>query len=113
MIKKRDIIVSVILTIITCGIYGIVWFVNITDDVSIVSEDHSLSGGKAFLFTIITCGIYGIYWSYLMGRKIYEAKTKKGLIASDNSIVYLILNIIGLGIVNYCLMQNELNEMAS
>lgn len=38
---------------------------------------------------------------------------KKGLMASDNSILYLILCILGLGIVNYCLIQNELNEMAS
>lgn len=113
MIKKREIVVSIILTFITCGIYGIVWFINMTDDVAVVSEDHTISGGKAFLFTILTCGLYSIYWSYLMGKKIYETKTKKGLMASDNSILYLILCILGLGIVNYCLIQNELNEMAS
>ena len=113
MIKKREIVVNIILTFITCGIYGIVWFINITDDVAVVSEDHTISGGKAFLFTLITCGIYGIYWSYQMGKKLYEAKTKKGLYAFDNSILYLVLNLVDLGIVNYCLIQNELNEMAS
>lgn len=77
MIKKREIVVSIILTFITCGIYGIVWFINMTDDVAVVSEDHTISGGKAFLFTILTCGLYSIYWSYLMGKKIYETKKKR------------------------------------
>lgn len=67
---------------------------------------------KAFLFTLVTCGIYTFYWNYKMGKELYEAKTKKGLQASDNSILYLILSIIGLGIVNYCLIQSDLNDLA-
>ncbi len=30
--KKRDIVVSIILSIVTCGIYGIYWFVVMTDE---------------------------------------------------------------------------------
>lgn len=110
--RKRDIVPCILLTIFTCGIYGIIWFISITDDVGYVSEDRSTSGGTAFLLTLITCGIYSIYWSYMMGKKIYETKVKRGMVASDNSILYLILNIVGLGIVNYCLIQSELNELA-
>lgn len=112
MIKEKNIVTCILLSIITCGIYGIVWFVNMTDDAAYANEDHNLSGGKAFLFTLITCGIYGIYWNYKMGKELYEAKTKKGLNASDNSVLYLILSIIGLGIVNYCLIQSDLNDLA-
>lgn len=112
MIKKRDIAVSVILTILTCGIYGIVWFISLTEDVGEASNDHSISGGVAFLLSIVTCGIYSIYWSYMMGKKMYDAKVNRGMRASDNSVLYLILNIFGLGIVNYCLLQSELNEIA-
>lgn len=112
MIKKRDIVPCILLTLVTCGIYGIIWFISITDDVGYVSEDRSTSGGTAFLLTLITCGIYSIYWSYMMGKKLYEAKVKRGMVASDNSILYLVLNIIGLGIVNYCLIQSELNDLA-
>lgn len=112
MIKKKDIAVSVILTIVTCGIYGIIWFVNITDDVATASEDHSMSGGTSFLLSIITCGIYSFYWSYMMGKKLQVAKEKRNMSSSDNSVLFLILNLFGLGIVNYCLIQNELNDMA-
>ena len=48
-----------------------------------------------------------------MGKSLYEGKTKRGLHASDNSVLYLILGLFGLGIVNYCLMQNEINEVAN
>ena len=83
------------------------------DHAAYVNDDHELSGGKAFLFTLITCGIYGLYWNYKMGKELYEAKCKKGMNASDNSVLYLILAVLGLGIVNYCLIQSDLNDFAT
>lgn len=111
--KERNIAVSLILTIITCGIYGIYWFVVLTDDIRYASGDNEApSGGMAFLLTIVTCGIYTIYWAYKMGKTLVIAKEKNKLRAEDNSVLYLILQVIGLGIVNYALLQNELNEIA-
>lgn len=113
MIREKNIATCILLSIFTCGIYGIVWFITLTDDTAVASEDKSLSGGMAFLLTIVTCGIYRFYWSYIMGKRIYEAKEKAGLNASDNAILYLILCLFQLDIVNYCLMQSELNEIAN
>ncbi len=112
MIQKRNIVTCILLTIITCGIYGIIWMYQLTNDAATANQDVNLNGTNAVLFTIITCGIYGIYWNYKMGKEVYEAQTKKGLSGSDNSILYLILDIIGLGIVNYCLIQSDLNAIA-
>ncbi len=112
MIQERNIVVSILLTIITCGIYGIFWFISLTDDAARSADVPDFSGGKAFLFTIITCGIYSFYWYYKMGKTLKEANDKAGINASDNSVLYLLLGIFGLGIVNYCIMQNELNAIA-
>lgn len=112
MIQERSIVLQIVLTIITCGIYGIFWFITLTDDTARAAEDPSFSGGKAFLFTIITCGIYGFYWYYKMGKTLQMANQKAGINAGDNSVLYLILGIFGLGLVNYCIMQNELNVIA-
>lgn len=108
MIKRRDIVTSIILSIVTCGIYGIYWFISLTDDVRIVSGDERLSGGKCFLLTLVTCGIYGIYWAYLIGKAMMQATESH----NDNSILYLILQIFGLSIVTYCLVQTDLNTIA-
>ena len=47
-----------------------------------------------------------------MGKMIEQAQIKRGMAAKDNSILYLVLELIGFGIVAYALMQNDLNEMA-
>ena len=111
MIQKRNIVTFILLSLVTCGIYGIVWFINMTDDVAYLSEDPEMSGGKAFLFTLITCGIYSFFWAYKMGKNVYRAQLKRNITASDNSVLYVILQVFGLGIVNYCLIQNDINNM--
>lgn len=113
MVQRRDIAISIILSIVTCGIYGIYWFIVLTDDIGRVSGEQQTSGGLAFILTLITCNIYGIYWAYKMGQNISIAKQNRGVVSTgtDMSLIYLILAIFGLQIVNYALMQNELNNM--
>ena len=113
MIKKRDVAIAIIFSILTCGIYGIYWFIVLTDDAKVASEDNSFqSGGVAFLLTIITCGIYGLYWAYKMGDLIKTTQIKKGMPVNDYGILYLILQFFGFSIINYALMQNDLNKIA-
>ncbi|MFA9463225.1 MAG: DUF4234 domain-containing protein [Velocimicrobium sp.] len=110
--KQRDIAVGIILTIVTCGIYGIYWFVVLTDDIISASEENFTSGVICFILTVITCGIYGIYWAYRMGQLIQTAKIRHNMPAgSDMSVGYLIIEILGLNIINLALMQNEINHM--
>lgn len=75
-------------------------------------DSNAPSGGIAFLLTLVTCGIYGLYWAYKMGKTIAAAESKNGIPAEDNSVLYLILQLVGLGIINYALMQNSLNAIA-
>lgn len=109
---KRDIALAILLTILTCGLYGIYWFVTMTDDINTLQSDNSINGTMAFLYTLFTCGIYAIYWNYMMGKKMYEIGQKYGKRIDDNSIIYLILSIVGLHIVSFCLIQNDLNKFA-
>ncbi len=113
MIKERNIAVSIILSIVTCGIYGIYWYITLTDDASRANDDPNFTGVKSFLLTLVTCGIYSIYWNYKIGKEMYEANQKHGIAADDKSVLYLILSIFGLSIITYCLVQNELNTLAN
>lgn len=110
--KQRNIALCILYSIITCGIYGIIWFVQITDDAARAGGDDKMSGGMAFLLTLVTCGIYSFYWAYRMGKLVAQAQENKGVRVSDNSILYLVLQLFGLGIVNYCLIQSDLNQLA-
>ena len=107
---NKNIAVMLILTIITCGIYSLVWIYQITEDVNRLNEDNNMSGGLTILLTIITCGIYLIYWGYDMGRKLYNSGQKYNINISDNSILYLLLPIFKLNIINLVLIQSDLNK---
>lgn len=113
MIQKRSIAVCIVLSIFTCGIYALYWFVVLTDDTNRMLEGagNETSGGMALLFNIITCGIYGLYWMYKEGEKIDRIKMSRGIPSSNSGILYLILGIVGFSIVSYALIQNELNNL--
>ncbi|MBR4359761.1 MAG: DUF4234 domain-containing protein [Clostridia bacterium] len=110
-IKNRSIPVCVILSIVTLGIYGIYWFVVMTNESNALApKNATASGGKAFLFTLITFGIYSIYWNYKLGAKVDEMKgTENG----NTGLLYLIIALIGFSIINSCLAQSEINKHAN
>jgi len=112
MVKNRNIAVAIILSLVTCGIYGLYWFVCLTDDTNTAAgETAGTSGILALILTIVTCGIYGLYWAYKRGELLDTAKQQRGIPASNGGILYLILFIFG-GIIAYALIQNELNKLA-
>ena len=114
MVQNRSIATCIILSLVTCGIYGIVWFINLVNDVNAVCQDEksSQSGGVVFLLTLVTCGIYGLIWFYNAGKRMEAAGSKYNMSISDNSIMYLILLLIGLGIVDYAILQTDLNKFS-
>lgn len=110
--QKRDIAISIVLTIVTCGIYGIYWFIVLTNDVNEISgNQQDTSGGVCFLLTLVTCGIYGIYWAYRIGEKVDQAKNARGITSSNSGVLYLILSVVGFSIITYALAQNEINKL--
>lgn len=110
-IQRRDIAVAIILSIITCGIYGIYWFIKLNDEINYLAGDTgATTGGVAFLLSLITCGIYGLYWMYKMGEKLDNVALSQGRPASSRPIVYLLLSIFGFSIISYALMQDSINK---
>ena len=113
MIEQRNIAVCIILSIVTCGIYGIYWFICITNDINTLSNDvNGTSGGVAFLLSLVTCGIYGLYWAYKQGDKIDFCKRNRGFPSNNKGLIYLLLCLFGLSIVATALMQDEVNKLA-
>ena len=113
MIKRREVGLAIVFTIITCGIYGIYWFIMITDEANHLSGENEMSGGISFLLTIVTCGIYKFFWNYKMGKTMMRAQENRGMFVNDNSILYLILSIFGLDIISYAIIQSEINKISN
>lgn len=112
-ISKRDLVLNIILTIVTCGIWGIVWEVQIADDIKLLTGEEGLvSGIVLVLLSLVTCGIYFIFWVYNAGNKLELVKAGYGLPTESKGLVYVVLSIFGFSIVALALMQNDLNTVA-
>ena len=69
-IMPRNLVLAIVFSFLTCGIYSIYWMIKLNDEVNqLAGEPQATSGGMVFLFSLITCGIYGIYWAYKMGER--------------------------------------------
>ena len=112
---NRNIILCIVLSFVTCGIYGIYWMIKLNDEINLLDgTPDDTSGGMVFLLTLITCGIYSFFWMYKMGGKVDNIKAGMGNASGSmqSSVLFLILNLLGLGIVNYCLMQDTINKVS-
>ncbi len=106
-ITSRSIVTAILLTIVTCGIYGLYWFVVLTNEMNKLSgRDQDMSGGMSLLLSLVTGGIYTIFWAYKMGEK---RDIVTGESASSN-IVYLFVTLFGFGIIVYALLQDAINK---
>lgn len=112
--KNRSIGVCILLSIVTCGIYGIIWLVQMVDELNAAAgETNATSGIMVFLLSLVTCNIYSWYWFYKAGELVNRASgTRGGAQDQNRGILYLILSILGLNIVSMALIQDELNKLS-
>ncbi len=113
-IQERNLVTCILLSIVTCGIYGLYWYFCIINDLNTASQKpDDATPGMVLLLSIVTCGIYGWIWLYKAGEKVDDIKKFNGEPASNSSLLYILLAVFGLAIVDYCLIQTELNKVAA
>ncbi|AEH44990.1 hypothetical protein Thein_1119 [Thermodesulfatator indicus DSM 15286] len=101
---------EVILTLITCGLWGLIWQYQQIKTVNALLGREEFHFWKWLLFTFITCGLYHLYHEYLMGRAIVRVQHKYGLPPSESlPAISLIVTLLSLGIITDALQQKELN----
>ena len=109
--KRRNIVLAIVLTLITLGIYSIYWFFSLGNDLGKAKPDSGCSGLKDFLLTLITLGIYGLYLHYKYPRVTADIQRERNLPVYDFATLSLVLAILGLGIIPLCMIQNEINKI--
>lgn len=103
-IERHDITLRILFTFLTCGLYGLYWMAQVTNDVHAVSgKPQCAGGGKAVLFSVLTCSIYMYYWIYKIGGELVEARYRMGLALDvvEKKIyrnVIVIMTLVSIGI---------------
>jgi hypothetical protein len=110
--ERREPILVLLLSLITCGIYYFYFIYIVSAETkNYLQDDNDSSPSAEVLYSILTCWFYTIYWDYKMGRKIAMMQQRAGVFVTDNSVLYLVLNIVGLGVLPSMIQQGHLNEI--
>lgn len=94
----RGLLVYILLSIVTCGIYGYYFIYKMAHDVNIACEgDGEQTGGLVayIVFSFLTCGVYSWYWLYKLGNRLSANAPKYGMTFQENGTTILMWCIFG------------------
>lgn len=110
--QNRSIATVIILTIITCGIYGWYWVYVTADALEKEGQTGQLAPIVQLILVLFTGPIGYLFFGMAADKNLNAAKTKRGLPTSDNSVAYILLGLI-IPIVLVGMVQNEINQLAA
>lgn len=107
VLKDRSFGMVLLLSIVTCGIYGIVVRYQMTDELRQATGDQSLNPGMDLLISLLFCP-WMFFVMYRNAQKYAAAFKAAGVQRGDNSTTVLLLAIFGLSIVaEYFLIEDH------
>ena len=87
-----------LLSIITCGIYGLVFLHYLVKDVNKACEGDGKHTSGILLYIVLsylTCGIYGFIWLYQLGNRLAENGRRYGYNVVENGTSVLMWALFG------------------
>ena len=96
--QDRSLIVYLLLTIITFGIYGLIFIHGLAKDTNeACKEDGKNTPGllALILLSLITCGIYSIIWQYKLVDRLNAQAIRNGQPSIITGGGYLCWSIVG------------------
>lgn len=107
--KQMNIGLCIVLSIVTLGIYALVWLHSIIKH-SIMLNNENEQSEKEFLLCVFV-PFYILYWVCKNGKRLSSAGELRGINIDDNSVIYVLCTLFGLPIIAFALMQNDLNRL--
>ncbi|MCL2456695.1 MAG: DUF4234 domain-containing protein [Defluviitaleaceae bacterium] len=107
---KRELPMLILLTFVTCGIYGIYWYYMLLTNMYELNKQEN-TAVMDIVLSLVTCNLYFIYLAHKLGKVESAVQSRYGMPEKDDSLLYLILAVVGLGIVVYALLQLNLNKL--
>jgi hypothetical protein len=108
--EERSVVTAILLTLLTCGIYGLVLLYKIGDELNAHEGKGRINPGVDLLLTFVTCGLWGIYLMYHYPRVLHDITREENRPIVDIAVPCLVLSIFGFQIVSLAILQGELNK---
>jgi phosphotransferase system glucose/maltose/N-acetylglucosamine-specific IIC component len=96
--KKRDPIVVILLSIVTCGIYGIYWYYTAMVDLNGILGEERLNP-VTFIILCIICPPVLYYVLYKIDSGLAQAAERERIYYKENFVLWLLLVLLlGIGV---------------
>lgn len=100
MATNRSMLKTILLNLITCGIYGIIFYYSLAENINLIASRRD--GRKtmnylimALLLTPITCGIAPLVWMNNLSDRIGNEARARGVQTSFGAGTFWLWNILG------------------
>ena len=97
---NREMIKTILLSLVTCGIYGIWFYSTVGEDINMVASRRD--GKKTmhyclllFIISPITCGIGALVWFNNISERIGNEARARGIATNFGASTYLLWAILG------------------
>ena len=112
---ERDAVVQIgigiILCILTCGIYYLVWQYKQMATLNAWLGRNEFDFMTWLLLSIVTCGIFAIYYEYKMAKGINDVQHNIGQrVNQDLALLSVLLAVFGVGIASVAIQQLDINK---
>ena len=94
----RSLVMYIILSLVTCGIYSYYFIYKMAKDVNVACEgDGESTGGlvQFILLSFVTCGIYAWFWYYKLGNRLSLNAPRYGMAFQENGTTVLMWLLFG------------------
>ena len=94
----RSLLVYILLTIVTCGIYNWVFIYQLIQDVNIACDgdgEETMNFWLFFLLSLVTCGIFAYVWYYQLGNRLQNNCARYGQPTNEGGTAVLLWMLLG------------------
>ena len=97
-LKERSFLLYVFFTVITFGIYPIVYWTKISNEINVLCEGDGKKTMKyvyVWLLNFITFGIFGVIWEHKLANRLQENAARYNLNFSESGKLVTVFNTVG------------------
>lgn len=95
----RSLLLYILLTLVTCGIYGYYTIYTLARDVNAACNgdgQHTPGLLQFILLSMVTCGLYAFFWYYSMGNRLFNNGPRYGVYIQETGSTILLWMLVGL-----------------
>ena len=95
--EVRNPIQVLVLSMFTCGIYGLIWLFSVGPEVNAALGEERFNMGKELGLSFVTCGLWAYWFLWRFSEAVVEVQQKAGVQPAMDAPILFATNLFGLG----------------